>query len=318
MTQKPSDKAIHISKCLELAILFEISADKPGNVNLTTGFEGTRYEHFLVSAVAAAPWFRHAAEKGIACSEGRIRLSEIGIGDSIKQCVADINQWQKGGNTLLGTVILLMPIAAAAGATPQREDGRFEMLAIRENLGRVVRATTSEDAVAVYKAIEIAKPSGLNKAPELDVNDPSSVAEIMKRGISLYQVFEIGSKWDSVCAEWVKDYPVTFDVAYPFLMQALSKDGNLNTAVIHTFLKVLSENPDTFIARKIGKEKAEEISSAAKEILVLGGLKTEEGKKRLRDFDLKLRSSSNLLNPGTTADIIAAALSLCVLGGYRP
>ncbi|MDH7564294.1 MAG: triphosphoribosyl-dephospho-CoA synthase [Candidatus Bathyarchaeota archaeon] len=318
MTQKPSDKALHISKCLELAILFEISADKPGNVNLTTGFESTRYEHFLVSAVAAAPWFRHAAEKGIACSEGRIRLGEIGVGELIKQCVADIDQWQKGGNTLLGTVILLMPIAVAAGMTPQKDDGSFKISELRENVGRVVRSTTSEDAVAVYRAIEIARPSGLNKVPELDVNDPASVNKIMERGISLYQVFEIGSKWDSVCAEWVKNYPVTFDVAYPFLMQVLREDGNLNTAVIHAFLKVLSENPDTFIARKIGINKAEEVSSAAKQVLALGGLKTEEGKKKLHEFDLKLRSSNNLLNPGTTADIVAAALSLCVLGGYRP
>jgi triphosphoribosyl-dephospho-CoA synthetase len=31
-----------------------------------------------------------------------------------------------------------------------------------------------------------------------------------------------------------------------------------------------------------------------------------------------LRKESNVLNPGTTADIIAAALALAVLGGYRP
>jgi triphosphoribosyl-dephospho-CoA synthetase len=40
------EKAKHISKCLELAILLEVSADKPGNVNFVVGFEGTRVEHF--------------------------------------------------------------------------------------------------------------------------------------------------------------------------------------------------------------------------------------------------------------------------------
>jgi triphosphoribosyl-dephospho-CoA synthetase len=38
-----------------LAILLEVSADKPGNVNLVVGFEGTNHMHFLASAVAAAP-----------------------------------------------------------------------------------------------------------------------------------------------------------------------------------------------------------------------------------------------------------------------
>lgn len=51
-----SDGAKHISQCLELAVLFEASAHKPGNVSVVTNFENTRYEHFLASAVAAAPF----------------------------------------------------------------------------------------------------------------------------------------------------------------------------------------------------------------------------------------------------------------------
>ena len=113
----PCKKARHISKCLELAILFEVSADKPGNVNLITGFEGTRFEHFLASAIAAAPYFELAAERGVSVLQGEIGIGNVGLGRIIKDCVADINAWQRGGNTLLGTVILLSPIAVAAGMT---------------------------------------------------------------------------------------------------------------------------------------------------------------------------------------------------------
>ena len=84
------DKAKHISKCLEMAILFEVSANKPGNVNFVVGFEGTRVEHFLASAVAAAPSFEEAAKHGIAISEGKLKISEAGIGQLMKDCVADI------------------------------------------------------------------------------------------------------------------------------------------------------------------------------------------------------------------------------------
>jgi triphosphoribosyl-dephospho-CoA synthase len=157
----------------------------------------------------------------------------------------------------------------------------------------------------------------LNKAPELDINDPSSLDRIIKEKISLLQVFRIASEYDNVCAEWVDNYPITFDVAYPYLMQQIEENGNLNVAVIHTFLNVLSKYPDSFIARKIGIEKAREVSSMAAEVLRFGGLKTQKGKEMLREFDLKLRKSDSLLNPGTTADIIAAALALCVLSGYR-
>ena len=314
----PFNKAKHISKCLELAILFEVSADKPGNVNLVVGFEGTRYEHFLASAVAAGSCFEWAVEQGVAVSSGKISVSNVGLGRIIKDCVTDINSWQRGGNTLLGTVILLSPIAVSAGMTPTKEEYIFEVPKLRENLKRVVESTTPEDAVNVYEAIKIANPSGLGKAPELDINDPNSVNRIVKENVSLFQVFKIASEYDRVCSEWVNNYPITFNVAYPYLMEQIKDDKDLNVAIIHTFLKVLAEYPDTFIARKVGIEKAREASFMAEEVLKRGGLETSEGKSRLSELDKELRKSSNLLNPGTTADIIAAALALCALSGYRP
>jgi triphosphoribosyl-dephospho-CoA synthase len=311
------EKAKHISECLELAILLEVSADKPGNVNFVVGFEGTRVEHFLSSAVAAAPFFEEAANRGIAVSNHKLRISDVGIGQIIKKCVADINAWQKGGNTLLGTVILFAPLAVAAGMIPTKGNFVFEIPRLRENVKLTVESTTPEDAVHLYEAIDIAKPSGLNGAPDLDVHDPHSKERILKDKVSLYQVFKIAAGYDDVCSEWVNNYPITFNLAYPYLMEQL-KSRDLNTAIIHTFLKVLSEHPDTFIARKVGFKKASEISLDAKKVLQLGGMETSKGKKSTLDFDRKLRESGNLFNPGTTADITAAALALCTLSGYRP
>jgi triphosphoribosyl-dephospho-CoA synthetase len=65
-------------------------------------------------------------------------------------------------------------------------------------------------------------------------------------------------------------------------------------------------------------EKTREISIDAKKILELGGVETSEGQRSIIEFDRKLRQSKNLFNPGTTADITAAALALCTLSGYRP
>jgi triphosphoribosyl-dephospho-CoA synthase len=313
----PLNKAEHVSRCLELAILLEVGADKPGNVNLVVGFEGTNHMHFLASAVAAAPHFRLAAERGIAVSKGELSLESVGVGRIIRDCVADISAWQSGGNTLLGTIILFTPLAVAAGMTKD-EKGIFDLHVLRQNLKKVVEATTPEDAVAVYEAVRIAKPSGLGKAPDLDVNDPGSVKRIIEERISLYQVFKIASAYDMVCSEWVNNYPVTFEYAYPLLVQNLKEDGDLNMAIIHTFLAVLAKHPDTFIARKVGLERACEVSAIAEKVLKGGGLRTVAGRERLREFDAMLRRESNLLNPGTTADIIAAALALAVLGGYRP
>jgi triphosphoribosyl-dephospho-CoA synthase len=311
------EKAKYISNCLELAMLLEVTASKPGNVTPTASFAGTRIEHFLASAVAAESWFEEAARRGIAVSENKLRVSDVGMGQIIKDCAADINAWQKGGNTLLGTVMLFVPIAVAAGMTPTEENFGFDFLLLRENLRLAVESTTAEDAVRLYEAIDVAKPSGLGEAPDLDVTDPASKTRLLKENVSLYEVFKIAAGYDDICSEWVRNYTITFDSAYPYLTAQLER-GDLNAAVVHTFLKILSEHPDTFIARKVGVEKAREVSLDARKVLELGGLETPEGRDSIRELDRRLRESGNLLNPGTTADLTAAALALCTLSGYRP
>jgi triphosphoribosyl-dephospho-CoA synthase len=311
------EKAKHIANCLELAMLLEVTAAKPGNVTPTAGFEGTRIEHFLASAVAAESWFEEAARHGIAVQDKKLIVGNVGMGLIIKECAADINAWQNGGNTLLGTVMLFVPIAVAAGMTTTEENFGFDLACLRENLRLAVESTTAEDAVHLYEAVDVARPSGLGGAPDLDVTDPASKTRILEENVSLYEVFKIAADYDDVCSEWVNNYPITFDLAYPYLMKQL-KCRDLNAAVVHTFLKVLSEHPDTFIARKAGVEKAREVALDAKKVLELGGVETSEGRKSMLEFDRKLRESGNLLNPGTTADITAAALALCTLSGYRP
>jgi triphosphoribosyl-dephospho-CoA synthase len=311
------EKAKHISNCLELAMLLEVSTSKPGNVTPTASFEGTRIEHFLSSAVASASWFEEAAQRGIAVSEDKLSIREVGIGEIIKKCAVDIKAWQTGGNTLLGTIMLLIPIAVAAGVTPTGENFSFDFKRLRANLRLAVESTTAEDAVNLYEAIDVAKPSGLGGAPDLDVTDPASKKRLLEDDVSLFEVFKLAADYDDICSEWVRNYPITFDLAYPYLKAQLER-GDLNAAVVHTFLKILSEHPDTFIARKAGVEKARAISVEAKKVLELGGLETEAGRRSISELDERLRASGNTLNPGTTADLTAAALALCTLSGYRP
>jgi triphosphoribosyl-dephospho-CoA synthase len=311
------DLAQHVSECLQLAVILEVSSyPNPGNVHRTADFKKTRYEHFLASAVAVAPHFKLAAERGIMISSGKVGLDQINIGEMIKNAVENVGAWQRGENTLLGTVILLSPIAVAAGMTFAEDS--FSIVKLREKIRIVVESTTPVDAVAVYDAMEIAKPGGLGKSPKLDVTDPASRQKILKDQVTLFDVFKIASEYDSITYEWVNNYPITFDLGYPYFTQQLEKTKDVNTATVHTFLKILAEIPDTLIARKAGLAKAKEVSAQAKQVLEMGGLTTQPGKDRLWKLDEKLRDPTNQLNPGTTADIIAAVLAVSILNGYRP
>jgi len=311
----PLHKAKIISQCLQLGMLLEVSSQKPGNVNLSSGFNGTKFEHFLASAVASIPLFETAALRGTSVLDGNLELEDLGIGKIIRDCIAEINVWQKGGNTLLGTIILFVPIAAAAGMT-QLEDN-FDLLQLRANIKKVIHSTTSKDAFHLYAAFDSIKPGGLNKAPDFDLTSTESKNRLLSENVSLYDVFKIAASYDDICSEWISNYSISIDLAYPYLLNQI-QTRDLNTSIVHTFLKILSNHPDTLISRKVGSKISQEISSEANNLLDLGGLDTKEGRKGLIAFDKKLRKDGNHLNPGTTADLIAATLSFFVLTGYRP
>ncbi|PVX25453.1 MAG: ATP--dephospho-CoA triphosphoribosyl transferase CitG [Candidatus Bathyarchaeum sp.] len=310
-----TEKTDYISRCLELAILLEVSGyPKPGNVHRTADFSATTFEHYLASAVAVAPSFRVAAGQGIKVSEGTIDASQVGIGNIIKDAVNRMLGSQSGGNTLLGAIIILAPIAVAAGMIPNS----FSLSKLRKNIKVVVESTTPEDAVDVYDAIALVSPGGLNKSKKFDVTDPDSKKQLLDEGVTLFDTFKIASSYDSIASEWVNNYPITFDLGYPYLVKQLKQTQNINTATVHAFMKVLAEVPDTFISRKVGQSKAEAISAEAAQVLKEGGLTTALGRNLLLKLDGKLRDPDNNLSPGTTADITEAVLALNNLNGYKP
>ena len=130
-------KSGFISQCLQLGMLLEVSANKPGNVTMLKSFKGTNFEHFLASSVACFPCFKEAAFRGISVLKGNLPIENVGIGKIIQNCVSDIAKWQKGGNTLLGAVILCIPIAVAAGMTELKEN--FDLIKLRLNLKKAVQ-----------------------------------------------------------------------------------------------------------------------------------------------------------------------------------
>jgi triphosphoribosyl-dephospho-CoA synthase len=85
--------------------------------------------------------------------------------------------------------------------------------------------------------------------------------------------------------------------------------------VTETFLTILAASPDTHIARRAGAERAAAVSRRARAVLGAGGLRTTYGRESLRAFDADLRDARNTANPGTTADLTAAAIFVALLGG---
>ncbi|TRO58200.1 ATP--dephospho-CoA triphosphoribosyl transferase CitG [Candidatus Bathyarchaeota archaeon] len=307
----------YVSGCSQLALLLESSSyPKPGNVHRIADFEDTKYEHFLASSIAVGQAIREATKQGIRVALGDIDYEQIEIGRIIYEATSSMMQWQHGGNTILGSILLLVPISAAAGLTWVKKSNNMKNL--RNSLIKITHSTTPEDAVYVYDAIKLSDAGGLGSSDRFDVTKKNSRQEILNSSISLFEIFQISSEYDTISSEWVNDFKITFQIGYPYFLSQIEKYHDCNTAIVHTFLKILSMFPDTLIARKTDLVRAQEISTAASKALEVGGMTSELGREKLAALDIRLRTRDHRLNPGTTADLTCSSLTIATLNGYRP
>ena len=78
---------------------------------------------------------------------------------------------------------------------------------------------------------------------------------------------------------------------------------------------LLAVAPDTHVARRAGADVAARVSREAAEVLAAGGVRSARGRAGVAKLDESLRDERNRANPGTTADLTAAAIFVVLLGG---
>ncbi len=307
-----------VGRCASLAALLEVSAyPKPGNVHRLRDFPDTKYEHFLAGSVSLGSVMQGLAEKGQRIGQGDKEWAELGVGKSILDSVKDMMNWQRGGNVHLGIILLFSPLAAAAGSV--MKEGVVDLDELRSSLDEVIKGATSLDSVNIYRAIDLAMSvENLGPVDQLDVKDTSSIERIRDERLTPRDIFNECQARDAICNEWVTGFNVTFTEGYPFLRKRLDEGASINEVTVDTFLKTLSEHPDSLIQRKKGVEDAIMVSEKAREIIQAGGVATEVGMKMIQTLDNELRKENGSLNPGTTADLTAASLFLLLLSGWRP
>lgn len=267
-----------IAQAAQIACLLEVSAPKPGNVNRTHDFAETRFEDFLLSAIAIGPAMAAA---------GR-----VGVGRTIWRAVRDTSRLVRT-NTNLGIVLLLAPLARACFRAREVQE-------LRAHLAQVLAGLTVEDARLAYAAIRLARPGGLGRVERADIAEAPTV--------TLYEAMALAQARDAIAREYVTNFAITFDIGYPALKAAWAACADLPTAIVQTYLTILAQVPDTLIARKRGAAMADRVSRWAQQALEQGGALTAQGQQALADLDRALRGEGHALNPGTTADLTTAAL----------
>jgi triphosphoribosyl-dephospho-CoA synthase len=181
---------------------------------------------------------------------------------------------------------------------------------LRTRVGQVLETTTVEDARDVYAAIRLAQPGGLGRADEQDVAaEPTA---------TLIEVMRLAADRDGIAREYATAFRMTFETGVPALTGARQDGLSWDDSVVETFLTLLVAAPDTHVIRRGGVELAEDVSRKAAAVLDAGGVRSETGRAALTGMDAALRGRRNRANPGTTADLTAAAIFVFLLvGGWR-
>jgi triphosphoribosyl-dephospho-CoA synthase len=271
-----------VARAAQLACVLEASAEKPGNITPSHDFDDTSYEDMLRSGIALGPELGQAGERG--------------VGETVLAAVR-ASRGAAGANTNLGIALLLAPLARAA------LDGG----PLRERLGEVLRALTVDDARDAYAAIRLAEAGGLEEQVEHDVREEPRV--------TLREAMAAAAHRDTIAAEYVNDYAVTFELGVPALAEALRVGVRPRDAIVELALRLVATIPDTLIARKRGADAAARVAEGARQVLVAGGVRSARGRTALAEFDASLRRDGNALNPGTTADLVTAVLFVALLEG---
>lgn len=306
-----------ITRSLTLASLLELSGwPKPGNIHRTKDFEVTRFEHFLAGIVAIQPNFR---EFCVGIYQFSYKFDTdfqfVGLGSFFYKAVRSMLKWQSGGNVLLGHILILAPLAAAATICLKTQNTNFNDF--QNYLKKIIDASIVEDTVNLFHAIRLCNPGGLGKIEKYDINDEKSLNEIKADKVTLKEIFTYSKEYDLISFEYSTIFNIILNEGLPYFLKTFILYKDINIATVNTFLYLLSLHPDTLIVRKSGKAFALKVLKSASEILEYGGISSENGLNLTRRLDDELHVHKGKLNPGTTADLISGIIFCALIFGLK-
>ncbi|WP_424018645.1 triphosphoribosyl-dephospho-CoA synthase [Halorientalis pallida] len=273
-----------VAQNAQLALLLEVTGTpKPGNVDRAHDYDDLRFEHFVAGGVGA--------RRGLDLAADGERL-----GRAFERAVAGMSQ-QRAGNTQFGALLVLVPLVRAAAEDDL--SGR--------HAGDLAEATTVADAADFYRAFEHVDvavddpPEGMDA---LDVRrGAEAVPAIEDRGVTLYDVMTDSAEIDGIAREWTGEFDRSFDAAE----RLLELEGAVPDRTARVFLELLAAEPDTFVATQHDRETAERATERAAAALAGDA----------DPWTLANEFVAEGINPGTTADLTAAALFVALERGLE-
>ena len=270
------------SEAIRWACILEATAPKAGNVFPGRPFDDLTYRDFIAAADITADCFKN----------DRTRISQ-----RMLNAVAQVQDTQLT-NVNLGIVLLLGPLVAAdEAAVPSNVATAIHQLQDWHPLvSKSLSVFDNLDGENIFKAIRSATAGGMGSSESLDVNHTHEHVDI-------HEAMHLAKDRDQIARQYTNDFrELIFDIT-PIVSNCIASTNDLLLAICQAQIHLLTRAPDTLIARKNGIKVAIDVQNRARRIDPMDHAD-------MTDFDQYLRSKGHQLNPGTTADMIAAALYL--------
>ena len=270
-----------IGQCATFACLLEVTAPKVGNVHRGADFDDLTFVDFVTSSVALGPAMETA--------------SSVGVGAAVLSAT-EASLQAANSNAHLGAILLLAPLASVPLSVP-----------IINGIGDVLQRLNRRDAECVYQAIRLADPGGLGEVDQMDVRGQAPD--------DLLAAMRAAEARDLVARQYVTEFEIVLSQAAVWIVQNMDDGCTLMESIVRTQIQLLAEYPDSLISRKCGQEVADLATSKAQQVLQAGLARDSAYLDALANLDFWMRSDGNRRNPGTTADVITAALFVLLREG---
>jgi len=281
------DKAWGITDCAVKGMLLELSCTpKPGLVDRQNNGanEDMDYHLFTLSSASICSGFFLFSSMGIKSKDDSILL-ELLRKEGLK--VENKMFRTTGGiNTQKGLIFLMGLICAAAGSLAK--DGRTPTPSDVSDKVAFITRGICERELSILKS-----------------NDPERP---LTKGEKLYLCYGMRG----IRGEAEDGLPSVISGGLPELHASLESGLSMNDSMVHALLRIISISDDTnVVARSDYGTLKNEVQPMAEEILTLGGMRTEKGKKAIQDMDRYLIGKN--INPGGSADLLAVTCAMFYL-----
>ncbi|MEM8671922.1 MAG: triphosphoribosyl-dephospho-CoA synthase [Planctomycetota bacterium] len=268
------------SDAVRWASVLEVTAPKAGNVYPGASFRDLSFIDFVAAADIASKHLRDEQER---------------FSRRIYGAVEETRELTKT-NVNLGILLLLGPLVAADELMMRVGNNKCKANDWLEATRIVLDSLDGEDGQNVFRAIQVAGAGGLGEVESMDI-------AAMYGEVDLIEAMTLAKDRDRIANQYATGFSDLIDNVLPVVWHSIDQTGDLLEGIGRAHIQLLRDEVDSLIARKNGMEVAKSIQRRAARVN-LGDPDS------VQKFDQSLRGDTHELNPGTTADLVAASLYL--------